>query len=585
MLQKAIAVENLFNSESISVPAFNLKDIAFENELYGIAIIDNGNCIITSDSGKTWSLAYTLNNPIQLNSIFIFNNGWYIATGNGNLLKSIDKGNTWNELTLTEKQRQELILLSKLTGEIDNSKTQLPTKITQSFKHEVLGQATAMATRGKVSSGLAKIANDILKWIKETLSKIGFKNVNTIKTFKDLKQVFEDNNVKIDLNQSTEIKPKIDSSKKISAKGKMTFSYGNNKRNDVKSITTFEAIKNGERTATTRYESDGHIDYWKNLKEGDIIEWESANGEKDMTYVEQKLSDDAQRVIIIDLYKQQSLITSRIKSAGNIVNMFKRINPNFYSFDKIKKDIKDLKNGNSIVEDEVSNRIFDKNQVWSVIDRLVDQIDEKSKMFIERSAPFIPIRNAFEGIFKDSDNFAKVVTSYIGLKKLKLSYISDILKSPGYENLSEATKKLKKQEDILIQQMFTADYWFTNNLEEELTLMQRKYPDNELLKRLRILKTEKGAVDTDMSFYDEKFISVVGKAKISGKLQENIENDADNLSVAEPLFFKKMFFHDLVRTGLRPRDGSYLQYLNPDYKLPISKYIDEFLLNRYLFFF
>ncbi|HRG58886.1 MAG TPA: YCF48-related protein [Bacteroidia bacterium] len=99
MLQKAIAVENLFNSESISVPAFNLKDIAFENELYGIAIIDNGNCIITSDSGKTWSLAYTLNNPIQLNSIFIFNNGWYIATGNGNLLKSIDKGNTWNELS------------------------------------------------------------------------------------------------------------------------------------------------------------------------------------------------------------------------------------------------------------------------------------------------------------------------------------------------------------------------------------------------------------------------------------------------------------------------------------------------------
>ena len=55
---------------------------------------------------------------------------------------------------------------------------------------------------------------------------------------------------------------------KISAKGKMTFSYGNNKRNDVKSTTTLEAIKNGERTATTRYESNGHIGYWKNLKIG-----------------------------------------------------------------------------------------------------------------------------------------------------------------------------------------------------------------------------------------------------------------------------------------------------------------------------
>ncbi len=70
------------------------------------------------------------------------------------------------------------------------------------------------------------------------------------------------------------------STKKVSAKGKMTFSYGSSKRSDVNSNTTFEAIKNGERTATTRYESDGHIDYWKNLKVGDIIEWESATGEK-----------------------------------------------------------------------------------------------------------------------------------------------------------------------------------------------------------------------------------------------------------------------------------------------------------------
>ena len=91
------------------------------------------------------------------------------------------------------------------------------------------------------------------------------------------------------INQPTEIKPKIDSSKKISAKGKMTFSYGGNKRSGVTSTTTFEAIKNGERTATTRYESDGHIDYWKNLKEGDIIEWESANGEKVLVEVTKPL--------------------------------------------------------------------------------------------------------------------------------------------------------------------------------------------------------------------------------------------------------------------------------------------------------
>lgn len=77
--------------------------------------------------------------------------------------------------------------------------------------------------------------------------------------------------------------------KVISAKGKMTFSYGDNKRDDVKSSTTFEAIKNGERVATTRYESDGHIDYWKNLKEGDVIEWENANKEKVLVKVTKPL--------------------------------------------------------------------------------------------------------------------------------------------------------------------------------------------------------------------------------------------------------------------------------------------------------
>lgn len=63
-------------------------------------------------------------------------------------------------------------------------------------------------------------------------------------------------------------------------KAKMTFDYGNNKRAIINSTSTIEAIKNGERTATTRYESDGHIDYWKKAKIGDIIEFEGKNNEK-----------------------------------------------------------------------------------------------------------------------------------------------------------------------------------------------------------------------------------------------------------------------------------------------------------------
>ena len=60
--------------------------------------------------------------------------------------------------------------------------------------------------------------------------------------------------------------------------GKMTFYYGQNARPGLIASTTFDAIKTGERTATTRYESDGNLDYWKEPKVGDIITWEAADG-------------------------------------------------------------------------------------------------------------------------------------------------------------------------------------------------------------------------------------------------------------------------------------------------------------------
>ena len=71
--------------------------------------------------------------------------------------------------------------------------------------------------------------------------------------------------------------------------GKMYKIYENEAREGVVSKSTFDAIKNGERTATTRYESEGKINYWKTAKVGDIIQWESATGEKILTRVTKPL--------------------------------------------------------------------------------------------------------------------------------------------------------------------------------------------------------------------------------------------------------------------------------------------------------
>lgn len=66
---------------------------------------------------------------------------------------------------------------------------------------------------------------------------------------------------------------------RVNYEGEMFYYYGDNKRQDVKSNSTLEAIKRGERTATTRYESDGKIDYWKKVKVGDIVKFKGNNKE------------------------------------------------------------------------------------------------------------------------------------------------------------------------------------------------------------------------------------------------------------------------------------------------------------------
>lgn len=78
------------------------------------------------------------------------------------------------------------------------------------------------------------------------------------------------------LNEAWQIEYKVvDQSTPITVNSTptMNFDYNGNQRSDVKSKSTIEAIKNGERTATTRYESDGHIDYWKQFKVGDVIQF------------------------------------------------------------------------------------------------------------------------------------------------------------------------------------------------------------------------------------------------------------------------------------------------------------------------
>lgn len=83
-----------------------------------------------------------------------------------------------------------------------------------------------------------------------------------------------------ELIEEQKAKPVQTTRQAVKREANMTYSYGNDKRSDVTADTTIEAIKRGERTATTRYDSDGNINYWKMFKEGDEIEFVGSSGER-----------------------------------------------------------------------------------------------------------------------------------------------------------------------------------------------------------------------------------------------------------------------------------------------------------------
>ncbi len=60
-----------------------------------------------------------------------------------------------------------------------------------------------------------------------------------------------------------------------SIKASMYFPFGNQRRDDVKSETTFEAIKAGERTSTTRFDAWGSQDRWEKLPRGAVARFYS----------------------------------------------------------------------------------------------------------------------------------------------------------------------------------------------------------------------------------------------------------------------------------------------------------------------
>lgn len=284
----------------------------------------------------------------------------------------------------------------------------------------------------------------------------------------------------------------------------------------------------------------------------------------------EKLTDAEAAMVLLSMYQKQAQQSWAIQRAGSILNLFKKLNPNFVAFDKLMNNIQELSEGSIFTKQSV-DKIFADNQIWPVMLEALKDLDEQSsKIFLERSNFFRPLKNAFGPLFNDPKSVAQIITSYVALQKYQESF-------PGSRKSSvEAAQAIIDRDDANLRKAFTAEYWFTNDLDEELKAMQEKYPNNKFLQMLRTEKSDNKAYTTTGEILPEKSIRIIGQGKLSADFLRNVNDDAYKLMAYENLFMKKLFYHELVKTGLQPKKGSFLRNMSPDMQIPLSSYIKEF---------
>ena len=289
-----------------------------------------------------------------------------------------------------------------------------------------------------------------------------------------------------------------------------------------------------------------------------------------------ELTDAQAEAVLMMYYWEQSKQTFAINRVANMTNLFKRLNPSLVAFDKQREGIEKIQSGELFSNADVLFK--DEFSVFKILQNtLNDAAEQMSKILIERSEFFQNVNAQFGKYFKDPKIFANVITSYIGLRKFVKTF-------PGSrEASSDIMKDFFAEDDAILQKSFTPEYWFTNSLERELEELQAANPKNEFLRLLRVEESDKTAVvNFEGKDYEvaERYLKILSRAKIKGDFANTISDDIYALykgKTNESMFIRKLFYHELVRTGMMPKAGSFFQFMPVELLLPISNNIDTFI--------
>lgn len=294
---------------------------------------------------------------------------------------------------------------------------------------------------------------------------------------------------------------------------------------------------------------------------------------------ELELTDEEAKIVLLTYYQKQAAQTWKMSRTASVTNLFKRLNPSLTAFDKMRNNVAEIRDASLFTEDS-ANKLFDENQVYSVLADALDDADEQfSKIFLERTKFFKPVVDSLKGYFENNKTISNTLTSFLALNRYKAVV-------PGSRKTKNAVmQSIIDQDDKNLLEAFTPEYWFTNTLFAEVEKMFDKYPKNEFLKLLKQKSTDNTATvninGVEYKNIPETYIQILSKAKIKGEYATKIADSITSLynqgTVEEKLFVKKLFYHEIVRTGLQNAEGSFISYMPAELKIPLSGYIDDFV--------
>jgi hypothetical protein len=301
-----------------------------------------------------------------------------------------------------------------------------------------------------------------------------------------------------------------------------------------------------------------------------------------------KVPDDVVQVYLLDMYAQQAELNADTLHVVNILNLIKKLKPDFKTLDKIVYSYNYLL-GRLYKKPAFANisKILGESEEYKpLISSIIHMYETSQKVFLERNPVFKVINENLDKsmyTFNMGDGMRNALDSHVVKYMLVNRFKSRIEKQLSEEKAKKTPnqKFINTYEQIL--GMYSADFWTgkstdsISGMDEDMKYLYENYPDNPFVQFLKY-RTKQGVT----------LVEALSRMKLDSETSNQIIDGYNvlrgNLDDQTRLIANKLYWYVLVKDNLGMSNNSFINYLNPEVYESVSKDIDvlQKMLNKML---